>query len=79
MHLEICTRFSSKSIQSMPSPDFIFPPNLMGPFSLVQSRPLDLEIGEKVLKGCPKLHAFGGKINSGEGIDWIDFVDNLVY
>ena len=46
----------------MPSPELIFPPNLMGPFSLVQSRTLDLETVEKLekkfLKGCPKLHVF---------------------
>ena len=47
-----------------------FSPDLMGPFSLVQSRTLDLEIVEKLekkfLKGCPKFHVFmvnnkGGK------------------
>ena len=57
----------------MPSPELIFPPNLMGPFSLVQLRTSDLEIGEKLekkfLKGCPKLHVFLVKNKGGKKMD----------
>ena len=54
-----------KSIQSMPSPELIFPPNLMGPFSLVQSQTLLLEnvekIGEKALIRVSKIACIFGK------------------
>ncbi len=57
----------------MPSPELTFPSNLMGPFSLVQSRTLDLEIVEKLEKkfgiGCPKLHVFLVKNKGGKNMD----------
>ena len=54
----------------MPSPELIFPPNLMGPFSLVQSETLYLENVEKLekkfQKRCPKLHVFWVKNKGGK-------------
>ena len=62
----------------MPSTELFFPPNLMGPFSLVQSRTLDLEIVEKlekVLKGCQKLHVF--LVKNIRGKKWTQNDKNL--